>query len=371
LYPLIFLLFSSSALALLKTLKYISLALIIIVFTSGKGNGDKPSKDPGSSVPNFKNVSKAHLIRMIDSLLEKENITPKEIEELNLWAAVVKVQKRSDFIHLIDSLLEKENISANEIEQLQLLSQHFKFAKPTEDENDLDDLSHLHFYSESEENKLFPIFPLDSLEKEFTISLEKPESHNYSNPFNGVLTSYYGWRDKRMHKGIDIDLNKGQPVVSAFDGKVRVAERNKGGFGNLVIIMHANGLETVYAHLSKIKVKKGQVVLSGQLIGLGGNTGRSRGSHLHFETRYKGYALNPLLFIAYNDNKLYHHAITVKKIKKDLVAYPTNAEMHTIIKGESWRLISKQFNVPITKLKELNGSKTCYYLRPGTALRIN
>lgn len=308
---------------------------------------------------------------MIDSLLEKKNISAQEIDQLNLYAAILKVQKKSEFIHLIDSLLEKENITVKEIEQLTLLSEQFKFAAPVEEENELDDLNNLHFYSEKEEFKLFPIYPLDSLQKEFTILLEKPESHNYSNPFNGVLTSYYGWRDKRMHKGIDIDLNKGQPVVSAFDGKVRVAERNKGGFGNLVIIMHANGLETVYAHLSKIKVKKGQVVLSGQLIGLGGNTGRSHGSHLHFETRYKGYALNPLLFISYNQNKLYHYSITVKKVKKDLVAYPANAEMHKIEKGQSWRIISKLYNVPLAKLKELNGSKACYYLRPGTSLRIN
>lgn len=352
----------------MKTLKYISLALVILVFTSGKGNGDK-AKDPGTAIPHFKN--KAQLVHMIDSLLEKETITPKEIDDLNLWAAVLKIQKRSEFIHLIDSLLEKENVSAREIQELQLLSQQFKFEKPAEDENEFEDLNNLHFYSEKEEFKLFPVYPLDSLEKEFTIALEKPESHNYSNPFNGVLTSYFGWRDKRMHKGIDIDLNKGQPVVSAFDGKVRVAERNKGGFGNLVIIMHANGLETVYAHLSKIKVKKGQVVLSGQLIGLGGNTGRSRGSHLHFETRYKGYALNPLLFIEYNENKLYHYSITIKKVKKDLVAYPSNAELHKIEKGENWRKISEQTHVPIKKLKELNGSKSCYYLRPGTSLRVN
>ncbi|MBK7818250.1 MAG: M23 family metallopeptidase [Sphingobacteriaceae bacterium] len=278
----------------MKTLKYITLALITLVLTSGKGNGDLPSKDPTKNIPTFKNISKAQLVHMIDSLLEKDNISPKEIEELNMLAGLLKFQKKSEFIHLIDSLLEKENITPQEIDQLKILSEQFKFATPVDEGVNVDDLNNLHFYSESEENKLFPLYPINELEKEFTITLEKPESQNYSNPFNGVLTSYYGWRDKRMHKGIDIDLNKGQPVVAAFDGKIRVAKRNNGGFGNLVIIMHPNGLETVYAHLSKIKVKQGQVVLSGQVIGLGGNTGKSRGSHLHFETRYKGYALNPL-----------------------------------------------------------------------------
>lgn len=355
----------------MKTLKYITLALITFVLTSGKGNGDLPSKDPIKTIPSYKNISKAQLVHMIDSLLEKENISPKEIEELNMLAGLLKFQKKSEFIHLIDSLLEKENITPKEIDQLKILSEQFKFTKPIDEGVNLDDLNNLHFYSESEENKLFPLYPLDSMQKEFNITLEKPESHNYSNPFNGVLTSYYGWRDKRMHKGIDIDLNKGQPVVAAFDGKIRIAKRNNGGFGNLVIIMHANGLETVYAHLSKIKVKQGQVVLSGQVIGLGGNTGKSRGSHLHFETRYKGYALNPLLFISYNENKLYHYSVNIKIVKKELIAYPSNAELHTIKKGESWKLISQQYNVPIRKLKELNGSLKCYYLRPGTSLRVN
>ncbi|MBK6521318.1 MAG: peptidoglycan DD-metalloendopeptidase family protein [Sphingobacteriaceae bacterium] len=355
----------------MKTLKYITLALITLVLTSGKGNGDLPAKDPTKTIPLYKNISKAQLVHMIDSLLEKDNISPKEIEELNLLAGLLKFQKKSEFIHLIDSLLEKENITPQEIDQLKILSEQFKFATPVDEGVNVDDLNNLHFYSESEENKLFPLYPINELEKEFTITLEKPESHNYSNPFNGVLTSYYGWRDKRMHKGIDIDLNKGQPVVAAFDGKVRIAKRNNGGFGNLVIIMHPNGLETVYAHLSKIKVKQGQVVLSGQVIGLGGNTGKSRGSHLHFETRYKGYALNPLLFISYNENKLYHYSVKVKVVKKDIIAYPANAEMHTIKKGESWKLISQQYNVPIRKLKELNGSLKCYYLRPGASLRVN
>jgi len=355
----------------LKALKYITLTLFTLALTSGKGKGDLPSKYPTKAIPTYKNINKAQLAHMIDSLLEKDNITPQEIEQLNMLAGLLKFQKKSEFIHLIDSLLEKENISPKEIAQLKILSEQFKFIKPIEEENGLNDLNNLHFYSESEENKLFPLFPLIELEKEFSITLEKPESHNYSNPFNGVLTSYYGWRDKRMHKGIDIDLNKGQPVVAAFDGKIRIAKRNNGGFGNLVIIMHTNGLETVYAHLSKIKVKQGQVVLSGQVIGLGGNTGKSRGSHLHFETRYKGYALNPLLFISYNENKLYHHSVKIKVVKKDLIAYPANATMHTIKKGENWKLISLQYNVPIRKLKELNGSLKCYYLRPGTSLRVN
>ncbi|MBL7917664.1 MAG: peptidoglycan DD-metalloendopeptidase family protein [Bacteroidia bacterium] len=300
-------------------------------------SGNDPHKHKNDSVPNsnYKQISKSQLIIMIDSLLEKENVTPEEIEKIKYFS----------------NLLKYKNVATYETE--------------------FDDLSNLHFYSESEEKLLFPPFPLDSMPREFNLQLENSSTKNYTNPFNGIITSYYGWRDKRMHKGIDIDLNKGEPVVAAFDGKVRIAQKNKGGFGNLVIIMHANGLETVYAHLSKIKVKEGQVVLSGQTIGLGGNTGRSRGSHLHFETRYKGHAINPLHFISYNDNKLHFQSVTFKVSKKGITAFPSNAELHTVKKGESWNRIALNYQTSVSKLLLLNGSAKRYYLRPGQQLRVN
>ena len=262
-------------------------------------------------------------------------------------------------------------VSSQEIGHLHYLSGLLKDKDQATYETDLDDLEHLHFYSDSEEKRLFPVFPFDEMPEEFNLLLENPQSQNYINPFNGVITSYFGWRDKRMHKGIDIDLNKGEPVMAAFDGKVRIAEKNKGGFGNVVIIMHANGLETVYAHLSKIKVKPGQIVLSGQTIGLGGNTGRSRGSHLHFETRYKGYALNPLCFINYHQNKLFHHTITLKKIKKELLSFPSNAEIHIVKKGETLSSLAMQHNTSINQILALNGKAKRFYLKPGSRLRIN
>jgi murein DD-endopeptidase MepM/ murein hydrolase activator NlpD len=338
------------------------------------GGNTNPARKPASIDPpndtKVKNITKGKLVHMIDSLLEKDSISLDELDQLNYLNDQLKFEKKAELVHLIDSLLEKEHPTHAEIAQLNLLSGLKPKTLPGK-EIDLLDLEKLHAYSVSEENKLFPLYSLDSIPNDLNILLENPQTQNYSNPFNGVLTSYYGWRDKRMHKGIDIDLNKGQPVAAAFDGKVRIAAKNNGGFGNVVIIMHANGLETVYAHLSKIKVKPGQIVLSGQTIGLGGNTGRSRGSHLHFETRYKGHALNPLCFIQYNENKLYHHSITLKVIKKTLVAFPSNAELHTIKKGESWNLIAQKYHTPVSKLITINGSARRYYLRPGTPMRVN
>src|SRR5574343_1124269 len=101
-----------------------------------------------------------------------------------------------------------------------------------------------------------------------------------------MITSEFGWRKYRPHYGTDIDLEIGDTVVSAFDGMVRIARPKVGGYGNVVIIRHSNGLETVYAHLSKILVEPGQTIKAGELLGLGGNTGRSYGAHLHFDMRY-------------------------------------------------------------------------------------
>ncbi len=283
----------------------------------------------------------------------------------------VKYINKSHLVKMIDSLLEFESFDEAVIEKVKYYTHLLKNKTEVVYETDIEDLTDIHFYSEKEEKMLFPPFPLDSLPKNFNLKLENPKASNYTNPFNGVITSYYGWREKRMHKGIDIDLNKGEPVVAAFDGKVRVACKNNGGFGNLVIIMHANGLETVYAHLSKIKVKAGQIVLSGQTIGLGGNTGRSRGAHLHFETRYKGHALNPLQFINYNDNKLYSFEVTMKVNRNGIHVIPFQSELHTVQKGESWNKIAQSYNTTVAQLLKLNGAGKKYYLKPGQQIRVN
>ena len=109
------------------------------------------------------------------------------------------------------------------------------------------------------------------------------------------VTSRFGYRPafKRVHKGLDIKVYTGDTIVSAFDGKVRVVRYDEGGYGYYVVVRHPNGLETIYGHLSKQLVTTDQEVRAGQPIGLGGNTGRSFGSHLHFETRLAGEAINP------------------------------------------------------------------------------
>lgn len=116
-----------------------------------------------------------------------------------------------------------------------------------------------------------------------------------------VVTSNFGSRWGRQHKGLDIKVYIGDTIRAAFSGKVRVVRYEAGGYGNYIVIRHPNGLETIYGHLSKQLVVENENVRAGQPIGLGGNTGRSTGSHLHFETRLCGVALNPALFFDFKN----------------------------------------------------------------------
>ena len=109
------------------------------------------------------------------------------------------------------------------------------------------------------------------------------------------VTSKYGPRWGKQHKGLDIKVYMGDTIYAAFDGKVRISKYNAGGWGYYLVIRHPNGLETLYGHLSRQLVKEDQIVRAGQPIGLGGATGKATGTHLHFETRLLGQAINPEL----------------------------------------------------------------------------
>jgi len=128
------------------------------------------------------------------------------------------------------------------------------------------------------------------------------ESYNeFCVPVKGAVISKFKYRGSRFHHGLDIDLDVGDTVRSAFAGRVRYAQYNKGGFGNLVIIRHYNGLETYYAHLSKLIVNIDDEVFAGDVIGLGGKTGRAYGPHLHFETRFYDHAFDPYEIIDFDN----------------------------------------------------------------------
>jgi len=233
-----------------------------------------------------------------------------------------------------------------------------------------DSLPAMKYYSVWDTKNTVPVFDLLT-KNDTSFILELTGKYGkYTHPFSGVVTSNFGWRDSSMHNGIDIDLNKGDPVVAAFDGMVRIAQR-AGNYGNVVIIRHWNGLETVYGHLSKIKVKPGQIVKSGEVIGLGGSTGRSTGSHLHFEVRFKGVAINPRYLISFKKEELVGEVVVLKKTKWGMSAYPLNAKMYTVEKGDTLFEIAKRFGTTTKHLRELNGVQGKYmHLRVGAQIRI-
>ncbi|MCQ2258659.1 MAG: peptidoglycan DD-metalloendopeptidase family protein [Bacteroidaceae bacterium] len=148
------------------------------------------------------------------------------------------------------------------------------------------------------------------------------------------VTSNFGPRWGRMHKGIDVKVYIGDTIRSAFDGKVRICRYDANGYGYFLVIRHPNGLETVYGHMSKQIVKEGQIVRSGEPIGLGGNTGRSTGSHLHFETRLLGEAINPAFMFDFENQDVTGdtYSITTGAITKEATA---SATINTVNRIES------------------------------------
>lgn len=226
------------------------------------------------------------------------------------------------------------------------------------------------FYGSWSSRLLFPYS--DSLYKSDTttlLNLDPAVSGAFTMPFNGPVTSKFGWRDSAMHRGIDIDLQRGQQVVCAFDGMVRFAGRS-GGFGNVVIVRHYNGLETVYAHLWKIKVKPGDIVLSGGLIGLGGSTGHSTGTHLHFEMRFRGVAINPAYFLGPASAALIAHEFILKRTRNGYAAFPAEAAFHEVVKGDNLTALSQQYGVTVKQIRTWNAMEGRVRLKAGQLVRI-
>lgn len=172
-----------------------------------------------------------------------------------------------------------------------------------------------------------------------------------------VITSRYGWRWRRAHSGIDIDLITGDDVVSVLDGIVRFAKYNP-GHGKLVIVRHFNGMETSYAHLSSIRVRANDTVVGGEVLGRGGATGNARGSHLHYTMSYKGVAINPeYLFVIDDSNKIRASEIWVtKKWTKPYLHSPRQTTKLELLLSESEALAS------------LKKEKTLYIVQSGDTL---
>lgn len=211
-------------------------------------------------------------------------------------------------------------------------------------------------------------FPKDTT---FILPLvEKSWMCNFVVPIQGEIISPYGWRGNRMHYGVDIKLNIGDQVVSSFKGVVRYA-KNAPGFGLTVIIRHYNGLETFYAHLSKINVQPGDFVEPGDLIGLGGISGRASTSHLHYEIRFKGVAFDPQSFIDFKKNTLRFDVLNLQKTSFALVPYLPNQKIHTIKSGDTVENLAKKYRVQPQQICNWNALRKDQPLVSGEIIRVH
>lgn len=223
-----------------------------------------------------------------------------------------------------------------------------------------------------------------------------------------VLTSNFGARWGRQHKGLDIKVYIGDTIRAAFSGKVRVVRYERGGYGNFVVIRHYNGLETIYGHMSRHLVIPDQEVRAGEPIGLGGNTGRSTGSHLHFETRLCGVALNPALMFDFRNQDVTGDFYTFRRsryaaesaqatrlrganargnsnsrfssdadddselaIAAPSASFAPEVHLHKVKKGETLQAIARKCHTTVDALCKLNRIGRNIRLMPGQILKYN
>lgn len=215
-------------------------------------------------------------------------------------------------------------------------------------------------------------------------SIEFPESYTidcqtFTMPIDHEeikVTSRYGPRRRRMHRGIDLKVYVGDTIRAAFDGKIRIKSFERRGYGYYLVLRHPNGLETVYGHLSKFLVTENQVVRAGEAIGLGGNTGRSTGSHLHFETRFLGKDINPEEIIDFTSGTPHRDEYVFNNIKingKKTNIYSTSANtlaVHRVRRGETLGAIARKYGTTVAELCRLNKISKTSTLSIGQAIQF-
>lgn len=233
--------------------------------------------------------------------------------------------------------------------------------------------------------------PIDSLPISWTMWMVD-SLDCYHCPFQGDIhpRGKFGIRRGRRHQGVDLPLKVGDPIYAAFDGKVRIS-KSLGGYGNLIVIRHPSGIETFYGHLSKRYFKVGDWVHAGDVIGLGGSTGRSTGPHLHFEARYKGFAFDPQWLIDFKTGNLRHRLFVLKRkfftpysnYEQDFEDEMLNDEedrkedaeraamrWYTIKSGDTLGKIAARNGTTVSELCKMNGITTKTVLKIGRKIRV-
>jgi len=332
------------------------ISVLIILFiclsfsSNGKNNDEETHKKdtvaalvitPSNPLyKNIANLSGVQIVSMIDSLLEQDNIPTDIIKGINKYAESRLL--KHDFYISLTNYYENSAIPSS--------STYGKW-----------DTRNISPYNEA----------ITKNDTSLILTLTDTKNNcNFVSPLqNPKVTSNFGWRDGRNHSGIDLDLQVWDPVVASFDGMVRIALYHP-GYGRVVVIRHYNGLETLYAHLHRFKVKAGDIVEAGQVIGLGGSSGRSTGSHLHYEVRYKGKSLNPKHLISFKKNELISDSLQLIKQKWNYTALPIGIEYHTIQRGDFMYKIANRYGMTVNELCEINGCRRNKLLIVGRKIRV-
>jgi len=322
------------------------------------------------------------------------------IVSTNGWAQVHKSEISDEDIKIINDRLKLVADKVNPKAETQMMD---SVLMTMETDQEDDELPADEIYEGEWNNEFVKAYSNAVIPDSFKIDLS-----SFIMPVIGKVTSPFGPRRHRFHYGTDIKLQTGDTVYAAFEGKVRVCNYERKGYGNYLVLRHPNGLETVYGHLSQFLVNIDENVQAGQPIALGGSTGRSTGSHLHFEFRFLGQAIDPSNiidfdhFCTYNDYYVFekshsgdsyfnipfytqykpligknvkYYAARAKKNSqpKSMAVASVNgkASYHTVRSGDTLSTIAARHGVSVDQICRLNGIRKTTTLQVGKSLRCS
>ena len=326
-------------------------------------------------------LSLSEFEKLLDSIL-KDEFSPKGlIQEINFYQTIKNKSKVSIYA-MIDSLFQLDSIPYNLVNPLNL----YVVLHPQELEqpsaysfvNNDTSFYPAHAYYNRWSSRVAWDYPASISENDsIEVLLLKQNKEDYHHPIGaktlrryfGWVTSPFGWRDGKSHNGVDLELHHWDSIYCMFPGKVRMA-RTYSDFGKVVVVRHNNGLETLYAHMSKTAVKEGQEVKAGALLGHGGQTGNATGTHLHLEIRFKGLPINPAHIVSFQNKKVHADTLVLKKMKRTYIAFPIGTEFHTVKRGEYPSKVAKRYGITTEKLCVMNEITRKTKLVAGQKLRI-
>lgn len=225
--------------------------------------------------------------------------------------------------------------------------------------------------------------PIDSLQDSVVIDmhgfrlpvLRQPTADGTQDAKRGYITSKFGFRKYRFHYGTDIKVQIGDSIRASWDGQVRIVGWDPRGYGYYVVIRHTNGMETVYGHLSRPLFDEGEPIYAGEVLGLGGNTGRSTGSHLHYEIRYLGNAINPELLVDFAGGAI-RYPEQYMLTKKTTFGHNTElkamqqAQYYRVKQGDTLSGIAKRYRTTVSALCRMNRIRETSLLQIGQKIRV-